>query len=310
MERPTLNDRAHRLTRLLAASALACAFGSGFGRAAPAQDPDADDDEPAPAAAPVPQFRVADQNFDVGVFGNYRTADTARARLGQLCGLITDEVDRVCGLTSAQKDKLLLAARGDLNRYFGRVDEKRKEFQLARTDQRKYQEFYTSLAPLQRAIQNGLFGDGSLFSKALKTTLDPGQTARYEATLRERKSFHSRARFDLVVALMDNALGLTADQRGRVRALIRAETRPPRKHGYYDYQVLLIQLSRLPEGKLKPLFLEGQWRSLTAQFNNAQGMEAFLIKNDFLPDKTDPGYEPDPTPAEPTAPHAPEGPTR
>ncbi len=278
----------------LAHSLVLAAVLSGLG-VVRAQDADDDEPEAAPAPAVVRQhFMVSDQSFESGVFGSLRTAAAARAQFGQSFSLRADEIEHACGLNETQKEKLLLAARGDMKRFFDRVEEKRKEFQLARTDPHKYQEFFQGLAPIRQAIAKGLFGDGSLFSKTIRSTLDPGQAARYEVVLRSRQGFREGARLELVLAVLDNALGLDAGQRRKLRKLAREETRPPKSFGYYDYQVLILQLARLPEETLKPIFREAQWRTLTTWFDNAKRMEPFLNQNGYLPDPAAPVYDPAP----------------
>lgn len=293
-ERSRIATRRRRLAYpLLLAAVLG---GLGVVRAQEADDDDAPE-VPAAAAGPFAvrhHFMVSDQNFEMGVYGNLRTTAAARAQFGQAFSLRTDEIEKACGLTGTQKDKLLLAARGDMKRFFDRVEERRQAFQLAKTDQVKYQEFHQSLTPLRQTLAKGLFGEGSLFSKTVRSTLDPGQTARYEAVVRERQTFREGARLDLGLAVLDNALGLDSGQRRQLRKLAREETRPPKTFGYSDYQVLLLQLARLPEDKLKPVFREAQWRTLTTWFDNAKATEQFLNQNGYLPDPSAPVYDPAP----------------
>ena len=287
-----LNAGRRIIPRLILAAVL-----SGFGVVS-AQEMDDDDDEPV---APVVQqhFMIDDSNFEINTFGNLRTADAARAQFNRFFTLQTDEIERACDLTPAQKGKLLLAARGDMKRFFDRVEEKRKAFQVARTDQQKYQEFFQSLTPIRQAIAKGLFGDGSLFSKTIRSTLDPGQTDRYETILRERELFRQAARLDLVLAVLDTALGLDATQRRRIRTFVREQTRPPKRSSQYDYYVLLIQLARLPEETLKPILHEAQWRTLKTQFDKARQLEPHLTQNDYIPDPAAPVYDPGPKPERP-----------
>ena len=85
------------------------------------------------------------------------------------------EIENICELTSAQREKLQLAGRGDIHHFFASVEEKRKEFEEVRKDQARFARFYQELQPLRFAIQRGLFGDGTIFAKSLKHTLDPSQ---------------------------------------------------------------------------------------------------------------------------------------
>jgi hypothetical protein len=270
-----------RPPRLLIAAVLCAAVA---GTPARAQDDDIVEDVPAPVQQ-VQNFFVDESNFDRWVFGNAVNAGQGRARLDNMLRMQIAEVDRGYSLTDAQKTKLELAGRGDIKRFFEAVDEKRRRFRTVQTDQQKFMAFYQELQPLQRRMNAAaMFGDGSFFSKALLKTLDGKQAVRYEESLRERQRFRHRSLTNLVVATIDNGAGLTADQRRRLLKLVQEETRPPKQTGPYDYQVVMLQLAKLPEEKVKPIFNEAQWRLVGTYFANARGMEPTLVQSGVLPD--------------------------
>ena len=223
----------------------------------------------------------ADENFDQWVFGG-RNASAAKSRMDSLLTMKIEEVEKTCGINEAQKAKLRLAGRGDVKRFFDRVEDKRKKFQAVKNDQNKVNEIFQEIQPLQVTLAQGPFGEGSIFLKSLKRSLDPGQSEKYERVEREKQLFRYRAKVDLVVAMLDNAVGFNADQRRKFAKLLVEQTKPPRKFGQWDYQVVLLQASRLPADKVKPLFDDAQWRALGQQFEQAKGMETFLLKNGFL----------------------------
>lgn len=275
--------RTHRLRRrLLAALTVLAAVGIGpFARAQEDDDPDE-----APAQQPQQnQMFWSEENFDQWVFGNSRNAAVGRVRLDSQLTLKVEEVERVCGMTEIQKKKLRLAGRGDVKRFLDRVEEKRKKFQSVKNDQNKFQEFYQELQPLMLVAQMGPYGEGSIFAKTLRKTLDESQSARYETALRDKRLFRYRAKVHLVVANLDNAVAMNAKQRRRLLTLFLEETRPPAKSGPYDYYVAMLQASRLSRDKLKPIFNDHQWRLMSQQFNQARGLEPFLAKNGFLPEE-------------------------
>jgi hypothetical protein len=268
----------HRLPCRLLMAAMVLAI-VGTGRIARAQD---DEDEPA-VVAPVQQFVMADENFDQWIFGA-RNAATGRSRLDSLLALQIEDVDRTCGLTESQKKKLLLAGRGDLKRFFDRIEDKRKKFQLVKNDQNKVNEVIQEIQPLQLTLNSGPFGEGSIFFKTLEKTLDEEQVAKYDAVLREKRLFRYRAKVELVVAVLDDALGLSAEQRRRFIKLLLEDTHPPRRYGQYDYYVVMVQAAKLPEAKLRPIFDDAQWKLLGQQLMQMKGMEEFLKKGEFLPE--------------------------
>jgi hypothetical protein len=242
------------------------------------------DDEPDDAAQQQQMnvFMMADENFDQWVFGGGRNSIQGRKRLEALLALQIDQLDRTCALSEAQKKKLQLAGQGDIKRFFVRVEEKRKKFQLVKHDQNKVGEIFQEIQPLQNSLNNGLYGPGSLFAKTVKRTLDADQTAKLAQNEREKKLFRYRAKIDLAVTMLDRAVGLKADQRKQLAKLLLEETHPPERFGQWDYYVVLLQAAELPQEKLKPLFDDVQWRLLNRQLDQAKGMKQFLQQNGFL----------------------------
>ena len=116
------------------------------------------------------------------------------------------------------------------------------------------------------------FGDGSLFSKVLKNTLTPEQTA-----VREKAMQRCLER----PASVDDPLGgrqpgdLAATEPGAAREARgpadRAGRSPPRKFGEYDYYGLMFQVSKLPEKELKPIFDESNGRRSSGSLPKRSG---------------------------------------
>lgn len=286
----TAVDPTRRLPRLLRRSCLVATMAMAAvasGGVARAQDDDIVEDEvPQQERQLIMRAEVmwTDDNFDQWVFGG-RNIPSIRARLDSLLALQIDDADRMCGLTDLQRKKLQLAGKGDVKHFFDRVAEKKRRFQLVKNDQNKIGEIFQEIQPLQTALNSGPFDEGSIFFKTIRKTLDEAQMAKYEQVLRDKRLFRYRAKVELVVATLDQSVGLRADQRKKLVKLILDETPPPRKYGQYDYYIVLHQASRLPEAKLRPIFDAPQWKLIGAQFQQAKGMEPFLKQNGFLEDE-------------------------
>jgi len=257
----------------------------------PQQQPsDDDDDGEAEVVAPVEQvFFVDDANFDQWIFGGDRNPGQGRSKLEAMLKAQIQMVDRDYGLTEAQKKKLELAGHGDAKRFFDRVRITRTAFDAVRSDRQKFSDFHRKeVQPLQQAYQSGIFGDGSFFAKSLTKTLDASQAAHYQSAARERTNYRLKAKLRLALASIDGNVGLTADQRKRLWKLIEEEVRLPKRFGdlgELDYSIVTIQLARLPESKLRPIFSTGQWRLLSSQFDMARRMEPVLIGSGVMPDE-------------------------
>jgi hypothetical protein len=269
--------------RLLTAATILALL--GIGPAAQAQD----DEEEEPQAQPVINrgFIMNNAQFDQWVFGNIGMANAgiARNKLDSLLTLNVEDLERASGLTPVQKKKLLLAGRGDIKRYFDRVEEIRKKFDKVKNDQNQFGLIWQDIQTLQAAYQAGVFGEESIFAKALKSTLSQEQMAKHAQVVHDRLLYRFWARVDLAMELLNNSVGFTDEQRQRLVKLLAEETRPPKRLGQNDYYAVLFLLASLPEAKVKPIFDDVQYRSLRRQLDQAKGLGMWLKQNGFIPDE-------------------------
>jgi hypothetical protein len=137
--------------------------------------PTDEDDEPRPARPPagiqLNTAMVEPENFDRWLFGEESAARPER-HLDEILLTRVRDAAREYDLNERQRRKLQLAGRGDIKRFFDRVEDRRRGFETER------QRFQTGLAALKRLndlseiYQKGPFGDGSLFAKTLRKIQD------------------------------------------------------------------------------------------------------------------------------------------
>jgi hypothetical protein len=278
----------HRYTgRLLCfAAALAVAIVAD-GRVARAQDDDEPEENQNAQAARGMAGVIIEQmpnleQVDQWVFGRFGGSGGARNKLDSSLTVRIEDLERACGLTEAQKKKLRLAGRGDIKRFFDKVEEMKRKLEQGQRNPNT--DIWQEIQPLQVEVNTGLFGDDSIYSKTIKRTLDADQTARFESLVRERTSVRYRATVEWFVVHLDKGLGLSDDQRRRLVELLENETQPPQKFGQGDYWYLMLETASLPEATLKPIFDAPQWRLLKRQFMQARGMEQQLRMNGVIPD--------------------------
>ncbi len=243
-----------------------------------------DDGEPPPAADLQVNngFMIEESNFDQWIFQGSGSAAAGRARINSHLKLKLDEVNRVCNLTEAQQKKLTLAARGDMKRFFDQVEEVRKKFLAVKNDQNGFNQIWQEISPLQQKQAAGLFGETSLFAKTLRKTLTDDQQAQYRIVTDERRRFRYRATIEVWLTSTGSTVALRHDQHEALLKLMVEETQPPNVFGQYDNQVVLYEMSKLPAPKLKALLDERQWKVLQTQFDQARGMEGYLIQNGII----------------------------
>lgn len=250
---------------------------SGLGQEVAAEDEEEDKDN-----AVTERFELPESYFDSWAFSDGKTAEDVRAEQERLLTLRIDDVHRTVPLSDAQRVKLDLAGRGDIQRYFEDLEVVRRKFLIVRTDRQRYSEISTDLQPLQTRIAAGLFGTGSLFHKTLRRALDAEGLALYERHQRERRGRQYRAKVEWVVAMLDNALALTEHQRQGITRVLLAETRPSVKMGDMDHYVILSQMALLPEEMLRPFFQDAQWKALQVQFQEVRNLEKYLREQGYL----------------------------
>lgn len=222
-----------------------------------------------------PAFVVDERQFDSIIFNNAGTAASAREELEAQVEARIGDVERYCDLSDEQEDRIRLAARGDMERFFARVDQKRDEMQGRSFEPDKINEAFQELRPLQQEYTAGLLGEGSLLSKATARILDPEQAARYGEVVRERRAFQYQVNIDMFVARMGTLLGLTAAQRDRFAEAIREGTPVPRllpENNPYISFLIASRVAELSEDAIRPIFDDAQWDVLRPFLDQAAQM--------------------------------------
>jgi len=138
-------------------------------------DEEGDEEEEASSA---PDQTISDSVFAHWVFGMEDIRD-ARRRLKEVLGTRVEEVESTYQVSPAHRRKLELAGKGDIERFFDHVAEKRKELDDLQVNEHKTRRFVlTELIPLRAKMRQGPFGEGSLFAKTLNKLVNEKQLAR------------------------------------------------------------------------------------------------------------------------------------
>jgi hypothetical protein len=242
--------------------------------------------EPQNQEKAAPQFHVLihDKDFDKWFFNSLGGKDAARLRLESNLATRVEKIAGQCELTKVQKKKLLLAGRGDIKRWFDRVEEMGIKLDSDTDDQKRFWDLLEELRPLRLDSTGDVFGAGSLFAKTLKTTLTDEQKARSGRAARDGALSRHRATTRWVVATLDTILELSSVQHGQLEALLVEQTRPPRYFGEYDYYGVLYQASKLPETKIKSILNDRQWAQLSKHIAESKRLLPTLKAGGFIPD--------------------------
>lgn len=206
------------------------------------------------------------------------SADPPRAQLERILKTTLADIDSACHLDGSQKQRLELAGRGDVSRFFEQLDGLFRRLQAARADDVElksvFEDVMRDVPPIREALALGVFGDDSLLAKARGSVLSTAQAGQYERFVREQRAQRHRARIAKAVAYLDGPIGFGGEQRQAFQDVLFAELPlddrrlalvavPVDDDGC---QIVLDRIGRLPREKLQPLFAEGQWRRLESQF--------------------------------------------
>jgi hypothetical protein len=154
--------------------------------------PPADEDE-APVArrdirSNIMMGIVDAENFDRWLFADEQSEADRRRHLDDILLTKLNAATKAHNLTESQRAKLRLAGRGDIKRFFDRVEDTRREFEKDRQNFRTGFAALQRLEPLTQVYRDGAFDDGSLFAKTLSKINDDQKPVRQDARTSYSKS--------------------------------------------------------------------------------------------------------------------------
>lgn len=247
-------------------------------------------DEKSARAVVVQELELFDRN--PALDQTHGDDKARRQRLETLLRSRVDSLARTYRLSEAHQKKLLLAGQGDIKRYFDSVETTWVKLDQFADDPEETREALTEIERLGRIYPSGMFKKGSFFAKTLDKILSDTQTADQKQEILQRHQRRFRATVTWVAGTMTLTMKLSERQRRQLERVLIEETRAPRSFGSHDYYGLIFQASRIPETKLKPIFDDDQWQTLTGQFQAVKRMEQELKDGGFIPLDDKPSTQP------------------
>lgn len=240
-----------------------------------------DDKELVAPQAAAAGFMIEESNFDQWIFQGSPNADVGKARIRAFLNLKVDELSRICQLTSAQKQKLMLAGQGDIKRFLDQVEVVRKKFLKVQRDQEQFNQIWQDISPLQQKQTAGLFGTTSFLAKTINTTLTDAQSKQVADVENERNRYRFQSAIDLTLVSLESSIGLNAEQHEELAALL-LEGEPPLKFGQQDAYYVMYVLAKLPAQKLRKILTADQLKGIQPRLAQGRGMEQFLVQNGII----------------------------
>lgn len=237
---------------------------------------------------------VYQSQFERWVVTQFKTQNGPRQQLELQLAARVRRLTLQCRLTDEQARKLEVAGRGDIKRFMDRFESVANALKNPKSKVEELRAARGEMHSLGMPALARLFGEDSLLQKTLVGTLDPGQSAAYQKAMTERNKNRHEAVIESAVKTIQDNLGLSERQRDRLKQVLLAETRPPRKFGDApDVVLVLFQASRINDDRLKPIFDDGQWRVfqhwMSVYLDRPRAQEALAKRGFVLDDESGAG---------------------
>lgn len=235
-------------------------------------------------AQPVREIQINEQTIMSWIFNNRQSTDRVREELEEIIQTRIDLIVAACDLSPEQRAKLELAGAGDIHRFFNEYAALRRTIRMGNVSIEEYQEINQKVQPVRQKYSAGLHSRESLFAKAVPYVLDARQQSQYAEFERARRKRQYESMVRGTVALIENEIPLSNDQREKFLKLILAEEAPLRVDvvSYYHVYLVLYRISKIPEEQLKPIFLENEWKVMKPLINRGQAYRQVLIREGLL----------------------------
>ena len=231
------------------------------------------------------------RSLDTFLFVRDRSQAAAEDRQRRLLATRIAELNALCKLSSAQKQKLELAGKGDIKRYFDKVARFKQELEL-RLEPPTRNELSESTSGLRFVLSSGLFLDGSLIARTISNTFTTEQLAVYDArVLANIRTGHEAAIKDLIVLLEPNSARdahvWTAFQKQQFGEFVNSEIEPTRCEGPYRVHYLVVRLGHVDPARLKEFLPEITYRQLRRSCEELKEFEPILREAGYFQEKDD-----------------------
>jgi hypothetical protein len=215
-------------------------------------------------------------------------------RLVERLAVRLDWIEATCKTSAAQRKKLEIAGRGDIKRFLDEICDIRRRYRQVKADPVETGKLEQRLGEIQTLSAEDFFGDSSFLSKTLQATLSDEQRAAYARGVAESARFSHRAAVLQAVQVCDHAIGLKDEQRRRLTELFTVDTRQMKKEepsALPLQSVIVLNTARLSGARLKAIFDERQWLTMTKLLTQMQRGAKGIVIQEFVIEA-----EPDPAP--------------
>ncbi len=223
-------------------------------------------------------IQFTEQSFIQNVFGNQRSYAAARKYTDEALQIQIDFVASAVQLSDQQREKLELAGQGDIHRFFNEYERVKRGMTFGGIPRDEWQAVWRKTQPLSTKFAAGLHGPKSLFAKTVSSALDDHQRAEFDEMKETRDIAIYVDNIRMTLSMLERKVPLTRKQRDTIIELLVDETEPPDYYGQASmhFYVVLVQMAKMPQEKLKPVFSNDEWQVIDGMLRQAKAMEQTL----------------------------------
>ena len=133
------------------------------------------------------------------------------------------------------------------------------------------QEAWEVVSPLATRVQSGMFGDGSLFQKVVKSSLSDSQLALHNAELEKNRKRRWKAITRVNLAEIEKSVPLLEDQRQKLLDLMYEIEVPLKINQHMDGYVGYLRLIKVDEEKIAKILDKHQMKVIEEYRQRYQG---------------------------------------
>jgi hypothetical protein len=188
-------------------------------------------------------------------------------------------IDSVCTLDASDKQKLKLAYKNDVRRFFEALTKPREQLRAMDPQNANYEEIQVILAPYQRQLQSDLRGPASMFVKLTNGILDQEQKSKwnaFETAETERRRLQlTRSHVSEISLVLPMTVGTCHQLAELLDAELQRYPEYPLNHQYAAWGIGLIA-ARVEGKQFNNVLDAGQQRVWQTLHQKQVGMEQFL----------------------------------
>jgi hypothetical protein len=233
---------------------------------ASAAEPESSDvEEPENAAA----WREGEDDHRIDELMGYWIWDDDSCRLATFGDVVRERLDAelktlqtIGSLDEQQCLRLRLAGTIDVQLMVVRCRELYEECRQAAVEGRHFfKTIFQRSRPLRLQTRHGLFQADSLFRRLLPKTISSEQLREIQQEEQAAREYEFQALLDQPLIAAEQNLILTVEQHARLEELCQRRLKRPRRASLRGFDVLMYQMSQIPEEELRPILNVRQLRN-------------------------------------------------